>query len=200
MKIVSAKFVTSASTYVQCPTRGEPVYAFLGRSNVGKSSLINMLLQRKKLAKTSSTPGKTSLINYFLINDAWYMVDLPGYGWARTSQFNRQQWSQMTQDFLTSTPDLTHLFLLIDSRHDLQKIDLIFMDWLVKHKIPFTVVLTKTDKIKKMVLQTRLQACARYCQSHFGITPTVLSSSATHRQGREAVLEMIDTLRHDKVA
>ncbi|MGB0356981.1 MAG: ribosome biogenesis GTP-binding protein YihA/YsxC [Cytophagales bacterium] len=192
MKIIKTQFITSATSYAQCPTQGAPVFAFLGRSNVGKSSLINMLLGAKRLAKTSAVPGKTSTINYYQVNESWYIADLPGYGWPYTSPGRAKQWANMVEGFLKDYPDLTYLFLLIDSRHDPLQIDLHRIEWLIRHEIPFTIVLTKSDKIKKRLHQARGKAYVCHCQTHFGITPTALISSATHQQGRDAILKTIE--------
>ena len=149
MIIQDATYVISNADYRQCPAPDLPEYAFIGRSNVGKSSLINMLTQRKGLAKTSQHPGKTQLINHFLINDSWYLVDLPGYGYAKISKTERNKWEHMIYEYLRYRPNLVCTFVLIDSRHEPQRVDLEFMEKLGEEGIPFHLVFTKTDKLKK---------------------------------------------------
>ena len=143
MDIVKAEFVMSNSVVEKCPSTNLPEYAFIGRSNVGKSSLINMLTNNKKLAKTAAKPGKTQLINHFFINDSWYMVDLPGYGYARVSESSRKQFEKMIRDYILKRENLVCLFVLIDSRHQPQKIDLEFMEWLGENGVPFVMILPK---------------------------------------------------------
>ena len=150
MNIKSAEFKISNSDYRKCPDSRLPEYAFIGRSNVGKSSLINMLTGRKALAKTSATPGKTLLINHFLINGEWYIVDLPGYGFAKRSKESREQFSRMIQGYVLGREQMTNLFVLIDSRLKPQKIDLEFIQWLGEHGVPFSIVFTKMDKLGKV--------------------------------------------------
>ena len=146
MIIKSAEFIISNSDFRKCPQDGKPEYAFIGRSNVGKSSLINMLTNRKGLAMTSSTPGKTMLINHFLINDQWYLVDLPGYGYARRGKEGREKIRRIIEDYILEREQLMNLFVLIDSRHEPQMIDLEFMEWLGENGVPFSIVFTKSDK------------------------------------------------------
>ena len=147
MLINSARFVISNSDVARCPLEEKHEYAFIGRSNVGKSSLINMLTGRKSLAMTSSTPGKTMLINHFLINDSWYIVDLPGYGYAKRGKESREKLEQIIQSYILNRPQMTNLFLLIDSRHDPQRIDMEFIEWLGENGVPFSIVFTKMDKM-----------------------------------------------------
>jgi GTP-binding protein len=149
MQIKEAKFVKSSQKTDQCPKPDKPEYAFIGRSNVGKSSLINMLTGRKKLAKISGTPGKTQLVNHFLINDSWYLVDLPGYGYAKVSKSQRKSFGKLIESYIHTRENLMNLFVLIDSRIPLQKRDLDFMISLGEKQIPFSIVYTKTDKLKK---------------------------------------------------
>lgn len=153
MKINQAEFLVSSSDIKQCPKPDKPEYAFIGRSNVGKSSLINMLTERRKLAKTSSSPGKTILINHFIINDAWYLVDLPGYGYAKRSKTERGKWEKMIQKYLLNRTNLLSVFVLIDSRVTPQSNDLEFINWLGMSQIPFVIVFTKADKMKSTQLK-----------------------------------------------
>ena len=148
MEIKSAQFIISNTDISKCPQGNANEYAFIGRSNVGKSSLINMLTDHKSLAMTSSTPGKTTLINHFLINKEWYLVDLPGYGFAKRSQKERAKIQQIIENYILKRPQMANLFLLVDSRIEPQAIDLQFMEWLGEHEIPFSIVFTKTDKLK----------------------------------------------------
>ena len=150
MKIKTAKFEISNTDYAKCPAGNKPEYAFIGRSNVGKSSLINMLTGHKGLAKTSSTPGKTLLINHFLINDEWYIVDLPGYGYARRSKDAREKLKKIIEDYVLERQQMTNLFVLIDSRLKPQQIDVEFMEWLGENGVPFSIVFTKLDKLGKV--------------------------------------------------
>ncbi|MCC8171778.1 MAG: ribosome biogenesis GTP-binding protein YihA/YsxC, partial [Parabacteroides sp.] len=149
MEIKNACFVISNTDVKKCPADGKPEYAFIGRSNVGKSSLINMLTGKKGLAMTSSTPGKTMLINHFLINNDWYLVDLPGYGYAQRGKEGRENIRRIIENYILEREELTNLFVLIDARHEPQKIDLEFMEWLGENGIPFSIIFTKTDKISK---------------------------------------------------
>lgn len=155
MKIEDASFLISNTTFKKCPQDGRPEFAFIGRSNVGKSSLINMLTGKKKLAKTSSTPGKTQLINHFIINDEWYLVDLPGYGFAKASKKSRQSWEIFITEYLLHRERLMTTFVLIDARLAPQKIDLEFMNWCGGKGIPFSIVFTKTDKLSSSALQKK---------------------------------------------
>lgn len=157
MVIKSAEFVISNSQVSKCPTTGLPEYAFIGRSNVGKSSLINMLTGRKGLAMTSQKPGKTQLINHFIINDAWYLVDLPGYGYARLSKDGREKLKKMIEDYTLERKELICLFVLVDARHDPQKIDLEFIEWLGEEGVPFALVFTKADKLTKGKLAANIE-------------------------------------------
>ena len=156
MIIKEATFLISNTEIAKCPTDGKPEFAFIGRSNVGKSSLINMLTGKKNLAKTSSTPGKTQLINHFVINDKWYLVDLPGYGYAKVSKSKRNNWEKFISDFLTKRKELENIFVLLDARLEPQKIDLEFMNWCGEKNLPFSMVFTKIDKISSSALQKNL--------------------------------------------
>ena len=156
MIIKSAQFVISNTDIKLCPKDGKPEYAFIGRSNVGKSSLINMITERNKLAKTSGRPGKTQLINHFIINDEWYLVDLPGYGYAKASKTSRAKWEKFISEYLTQREELLNVFVLLDCRLEPQQIDLEFMNWCGEKEIPFSMVFTKIDKVSSTVLQKNL--------------------------------------------
>ena len=156
MVISSADFLISNTTFKKCPEDEKPEFAFIGRSNVGKSSLINMLTDKKKLAKTSSTPGKTQLINHFIINENWYLVDLPGYGYAKASKKSRNNWEQFIAEYLLHRKNLLTTFVLIDSRLEPQNIDLEFMNWCGEKEIPFSIIFTKSDKLSSSALQKKI--------------------------------------------
>ncbi len=194
MDIVKAEFVMSNSNVEKCPVPDRHEYAFIGRSNVGKSSLINMLANNKKLAKTASRPGKTQLINHFVINNSWYMVDLPGYGYAEVPEKIRQQFMKMIRDYILKRENLVCLFVLIDSRHKPQKIDLEFMEWLGENGVPFAMVFTKADKLST----TRRGACISDYQKAMAdvweTMPPAFLTSAEKRTGREELLNYIDEL------
>lgn len=195
MKINTAKFEISCPNVSKCPEAGTfHEYAFIGRSNVGKSSLINMLTGQKNLAMTSSTPGKTMLINYFKINDEWRIVDLPGYGYARRSKEDRARLEKMIKGYIGGREAMTCLFLLIDSRHKPQKIDLDFMDWLGENGIPFAIVFTKLDKLSSAAGK---KAVAAYCETlleRWEELPRVFATSSQDTRGRDALLDYIDEL------
>ena len=192
MQIKTAKFIISNSDIKKCPSPNLPEYAFIGRSNVGKSSLINMLTNHKKLAKTSSTPGKTQLINHFLINDSWYLVDLPGYGYARSSKSDRKAWKKMIDTYLLTRRNLMCTFLLIDSRIPLQKNDLEFMTWLATHQLPFVIVYTKTDKLSDKKLSVSLKKIRDELLQHWETLPQEFVSSAETKAAKEEILGFID--------
>ena len=191
MQINSADFVVSNTDVTKCPAPKLPEYAFIGRSNVGKSSLINMLTQRAKLAKTSSTPGKTQLINHFLINGLWYLVDLPGYGYARTSKTLKSTFSIIIQDYIANRENLMNLFVLIDIRLEPQKIDLEFMEWLGSNGVPFIMIFTKTDKLGTTQVQSKLAAYKKKMLEAWEVMPTHFVTSAETRLGRDEVLDFI---------
>lgn len=194
MTINDAKFEVSNSNVSKCPDTHCHEYAFIGRSNVGKSSLINMLTNRKKLAMTSSTPGKTMLINHFKINDSWYIVDLPGYGYARRGKESRDELRQMIESYILQRQQMTNLFLLIDSRHEPQKIDLEFMEWLGENEVPFSIVFTKMDKMGPEAGKKKVEAyCDKLLETWEKLPPVFLTSSEDGR-GREAMLDYIDEL------
>lgn len=194
MEIKSAKFVISNSDVSKCPKDSMPEYAFIGRSNVGKSSLINMLSNNKKLAKTSSTPGKTQLINHFIINDEWYLVDLPGYGYARTSKKNKRYFQKFITDYFKQREQLVCAFVLIDSRHEPQKVDLEFMEWLGTNGIPFSIIFTKLDKLKKGAWERNLNVYRNKMMETWEEMPAYFTTSSLHKTGSDEVLEFIDSI------
>lgn len=194
MNITSAKFKISNSDVSKCPPDSMHEYAFIGRSNVGKSSLINMLTGNKKLAMTSATPGKTTLINHFIINGSWYIVDLPGYGYARRSKDARKKLSRIIEDYVLGRPQMTSLFVLIDSRHEPQKIDLEFMEWLGENGVPFAIVFTKADKLGKNALQANIDAYKERLLEQWEELPPVFITSSESGQGREQLLDYIEQL------
>lgn len=195
MQIKNAQFLASNTTYQLCPKDDKAEYAFIGRSNVGKSSLINMLVNHQGLAKTSSKPGKTQLINHFLINDKnnpWYLVDLPGYGYAKTSKSSAEKWSKFTLDYLKKRSNLLCVFVLIDSRLEPQKIDLEFMAWLAENQLAFCIVFTKTDKLNKVVLVKNLAHYKKILLQDWEELPEIFITSAELKQGREEILAYIE--------
>ena len=192
MGINKAEFVVSNTDVRKCPAGNLPEYAFIGRSNVGKSSLINMLTDRKHLAKTSQKPGKTQLINHFIINDEWYLVDLPGYGYAQRGKEGRARIQQIIESYILERQELTNLFVLIDCRHKPQTIDLEFMAWLGENGIPFSIIFTKTDKISKTKLQESMQIYATKMLEEWEELPPILTSSAEKNEGREDIILFIE--------
>jgi GTP-binding protein len=197
MIIKDAKFVVSNTDITKCPEDGKPEYAFIGRSNVGKSSLINMLTDRKSLAKTSGTPGKTQLINHFVINDEWYLVDLPGYGYAKTSKSNRSKWEKFISEYLTKRATLINIFVLLDSRLEPQKIDIEFMTWCAEEQLPFSMVFTKIDKLSSSALQKNLAAYKKEMLKQWAEMPPVFTTSAESKFGREKLLNYIAQINTD---
>ena len=194
MLINTAKFVISYTRADKCPRHDKPEYAFIGRSNVGKSSLINMLTGRNGLAMTSSTPGKTMLINHFLINDSWYIVDLPGYGYAQRNKSAREELRRIIEDYILNREQLTNLFVLIDSRHAPQKIDMEFINWLGENGVPFSIVFTKTDKLSKSEEKKNISAyCAQLLETWEELPPIFVTSSEKGI-GRDELLDYIDQL------
>lgn len=194
MDIVKAEFLVSNTSVGKCPKPDRHEYAFIGRSNVGKSSLINMLTNNRKLAKTAVKPGKTQLINHFLVNDSWYLVDLPGYGYARTSKTQQVQFEKMIRDYVLKRENLVCLFVLVDSRLDPQKIDLEFMEWLGQNGVPFVMVFTKADKL---TTTERISCIDRYhnkMMESWESTPLAFMTSAEKGLGREELLDYIDEL------
>ena len=192
MVITSAEFVISNSRVNKCPTTGLPEYAFIGRSNVGKSSLINMLTGRKGLAMTSQKPGKTQLINHFLINKDWYLVDLPGYGYARLSRDGRDGLRKMIEDYILERTELVCLFVLLDSRLEPQRIDLEFIEWLGEEGIPFALVFTKADKLSKGKLAANIAAYKERILQQWEELPPLFITSSEARMGRDELLSYID--------
>lgn len=192
MKITSADFIMSNTDYKKCPAPTIAEYAFIGRSNVGKSSLINMLVQRKKLAKTSVNPGKTQTINHFKINNEWYLVDLPGYGFAKISQTTRVKWEKMIHAYLKLRKNLVSVFILVDSRLEPQKSDLNFIDWLGANNIPFAIVFTKADKQSKSKTQTNINIFCNQLLNTWETLPPHFISSVETGEGRPDILQYIE--------
>jgi len=192
MIIRNIKFTGSSPSLKGCPAPAYPEYAFTGRSNVGKSSLINMLTRRKNLARTSSTPGKTQLINHFLINDAWYLADLPGYGYARVGREKRKKFRRLVIDYVTGRDNLMSLFLLIDARHPTLDNDHAFMDFLGQKGIPFVIVFTKTDKLSSGQLQKNVKAFREKTLQRWEELPRIFLTSARNGSGREEILSFIN--------
>ena len=194
MEITSAEFVISNTDVKKCPPGIFPEYAFIGRSNVGKSSLINMMTGRKGLAMTSATPGKTMLINHFLINQSWYLVDLPGYGYARRGQKGKDQIRTIIEDYILEREQMTNLFVLIDSRLEPQKIDLEFMEWLGENGIPFSIIFTKADKLKGGRLKMNINNYLRELSKEWEELPPYFVSSSENRTGRTEILDYIENI------
>jgi GTP-binding protein len=222
MQIKWAKYIISSPDYTKCPPPDKPEYAFIGRSNVGKSSLINMLCNFEKLAKTSSAPGKTQLLNHFLIDSApspkssqqssaspppaggdkgiglWYIVDLPGYGFAKVSLRSRRRWEQMIENYLRKRENLTMVFVLIDSRHSPQKIDLEFMEQLRKWEVPFSIIFTKTDKETQSVVSKNIKDFFSAMKKTWQFLPQYFTSSAVKKSGRDKILAFIEETNNAK--
>ena len=194
MNIKTAEFQISNSDARKCPETILPEYAFIGRSNVGKSSLINMLTGRKALAKTSATPGKTLLINHFLINGEWYIVDLPGYGYAKRSKEERDKLWRMIQGYVLGRHQMTNLFVLVDSRLKPQKIDLEFMEWLGENGVPFSIVFTKMDKLGKVAGPAAVEDYKKVLRKTWEELPPIFMTSSEDARGRDEVLNYIDTI------
>lgn len=194
MIVSSAEFVKSSQELNQCPQPDMPEFAFIGRSNVGKSSLINMLVEKKDLAKTSSQPGKTQLINHFLINEEWYLVDLPGYGYAKTSMENRKKWRKMIEDYLLKRVNLLTVFVLVDSRLEPQKIDLEFINFLGENQVPITLIFTKTDKQSAKKTEESLERFKESLSEYWEELPEIILTSSEKRVGRDEVLETIENI------
>jgi GTP-binding protein len=192
MEIKSAQFVISNTEVAKCPAPKLPEYAFIGRSNVGKSSLINMLCDRKALAKTSGKPGKTQLINHFIINDNWYLVDLPGYGYAQVSKNTKEEWQEFIKQYIINRKNLMCLMVLVDSRIPMQKIDLEFMNWLGENEIPFVIAFTKTDKLTKTKFKDNIEAYKAEMKMYWEELPTCFYTSAEKKEGRKELLDFID--------
>ena len=197
MKIISAEFVISNSDVAKCPNNKLPEYAFIGRSNVGKSSLINMLMQRKSLAKTSGRPGKTQLINHFLINDNWYLVDLPGYGYARVSKQSKKTFQKFITQYFQKRKQLVLGFVLIDSRHEPQQVDLEFMEWLGENQLPFAIIFTKADKLKPNALKVNIETYQKKILETWETMPPYFITSSSKGYGREELLDYIDVINKE---
>lgn len=189
---LKAEFITSSTDYNQCPKPLLPEYAFIGRSNVGKSSLINMLTDQKMLAKTSSTPGKTQLINHFSINGEWYLVDLPGYGYAHAAKAKRKQWEQVIEQYLIKRPNLMSSFLLVDSRLSIQESDRTVINWFGEKQLHFTLIFTKTDKLSINKLASNFEAYKRELLNDWEELPPFILSSARSNLGKEEILSFIE--------
>jgi len=194
MIIKSAEFLISNTDVSKCPQDGKPEYAFIGRSNVGKSSLINMITNKKGLAMTSSTPGKTQLINHFIINNEWYLVDLPGYGYAQRGKKGREKIQQIIDHYLDEREELTCLFVLLDCRHEPQKIDLEFIEKLGESGIPFAIIFTKTDKISAGKLSSNLEIYKSKLLETWEELPRVFTTSSEHKKGRDEVVRYIEEI------
>ena len=194
MIIKSAEFEISNSTVSKCPATSRPEYAFIGRSNVGKSSLINMLTGRNGLAKTSSTPGKTMLINHFLINGEWYIVELPVYGYARRGKESRDELRRMIEGYVLGRLQMTNLFILVDSRHEPQKIDLEFMEWCGENEVPFSIVFTKMDKLGKVAGGRNVAAYKQRLLETWEELPPIFETSSEDGRGREELLDYIEQI------
>ena len=197
MEIKSAEFIISNTDFRKCPGGGLPEYAFIGRSNVGKSSLINMLTNRKGLAMTSSKPGKTLLINHFLINGNWYLVDLPGYGYATAGKSTRDKLKKIIEGYILFREELTTLFVLLDCRHEPQKIDLEFMEWLGISGIPFSIVFTKSDKLSRSQLNDNLNKYKEKLLETWEELPPVFVTSSDKAEGRTELLAYIGNINQD---
>lgn len=194
MIVNSARFEISSPSVEKCPDTNRHEYAFIGRSNVGKSSLINMLTNHKGLAKTSAMPGKTMLINHFVVNERWTIVDLPGYGYARRGKENRDNLRQMIENYILYRPQMTNLFVLIDSRHEPMKIDMEFLDWLGENGIPFSIVFTKMDKLGPEAGKRKVGLYLEQLLEHWEELPPVFLTSSEDGRGREEILDYIEQL------
>lgn len=195
MEIRTSEFVKSITSLKDRPRTVIPEFGFIGRSNVGKSSLINMLLSRKNLARISSTPGKTQTINYYLINNEWYAVDLPGYGWAKVSKQKKIAWSGFVRDYLLTGDSLACLFILIDARHEPQTIDLQFLYWMVENEIPIALVFTKADKLSRNKVNRSVQLYKNILLRDWVYLPEIFITSAMDKRGREEMLEYIELIK-----
>lgn len=194
MEIKSAEFVSSFVSYKDCPKSEMPEYAFVGRSNIGKSSLINMLLEKKKLAKTSQSPGKTQLINQFIVNENWHLVDLPGYGYAKVAKSKRKDFNKLINEYILHRDNLMCLFVLLDSRHEPQKNDLGFMRWLGEHQVPFAMVFTKVDKISGSAVNTNITNYKKEMLKEWEALPPVFITSSELKTGRNEILDYIQKI------
>lgn len=197
MNIKQAQFVVSAPTVSKCPGDTKPEFAFIGRSNVGKSSLINMLCNHKGLAKTSATPGKTLLINHFIINGEWYLVDLPGYGYAKRSKTVQQQLDRMIHSYMLQREQLTCVFVLVDVRHEQQLVDREFVDWLGGSGVPFAIIFTKADKLGRIKARDNAEAWMKLLHSTWEELPPYFITSSEKKTGRDEVLDYIEGVIRD---
>ena len=197
MQIKSAEFVVSNQDVAKCPNNNIPEYAFIGRSNVGKSSLINMLTDRKSLAKTSGRPGKTQLINHFIVNDNWYLVDLPGYGYARVSKSSKKVFQKFITAYFEKRKQLVSAFVLVDIRHKPQPIDLEFMQWLGENTIPFSIIFTKADKLKPKAIENHIEDYKTILLETWEEMPNYFVTSASKKIGKDTLLEYIDSINKE---
>lgn len=195
--IKNATFLISNTDVKKCPPPDKPEYAFIGRSNVGKSSLINMLVGQKSLAKVSTRPGKTQLINHFVIDDNWYLVDLPGYGYAKISHSVKEKFQKLISDYIINRENLYCLFVLIDIRHEAQKIDLEFMSWLGENHIPFAIIFTKSDKLGKVRAEKNVEAYKKELSQYWEELPPTLISSSLNGEGRDEIINFIVNIHKD---
>jgi GTP-binding protein len=194
LKIKEAEYLISSALVSQCPKPDKPEYAFIGRSNVGKSSLINMITGKESLAKTSQTPGKTQLINHFIINKTWYLVDLPGYGYARVSRTEREKFEKMINNYLFERENLINTFVLVDIRHSPQAIDLEFMEKLGVNGVPFAIIFTKADKLSKLQIENHINNYKTEMLETWEAMPQYFVSSASNGMGKEEITSYIDSL------
>ena len=192
MLIKSANFVKSSSKWQECPEPNIAEYAFIGRSNVGKSSLINAMMNKKDLAKTSQTPGKTQLINHFLVNEEWYLTDLPGYGYAKVSKSQRKDFEKLITNYILNRKNLVNLFILVDIRHTPQKIDLEFMEWCAESGIPFSIIFTKADKLKPNAITQNVETYQQKLLETWEELPELYITSAERKEGGENILNLIE--------
>lgn len=199
MQVKNAIFISSSTDHKKCPDTGLSEYAFIGRSNVGKSSLINMLVNKKKLARISSTPGKTQLINHFMVNERWYLVDLPGYGWAKVSKVKKASWGKMITSYLLQRQQMVCLFILIDSRLPPQKIDIDFIEWVGVNRIPFALIFTKADKQSASKTQKNMSIFKKKLQETWAELPPIFLSSAVDKTGRDEILSYIEEVNEKLV-
>ena len=197
MEITNAKYIISSTTVGKCPNDTKPEFAFIGRSNVGKSSLINMLCNHKGLAKTSATPGKTLLINHFLINTEWYLVDLPGYGYAKRSKIIQEKLDHMIRSYILLRKQLINVFVLIDIRHEQQKVDREFVDWLGESQVPFTIIFTKADKLGRVKARQNAEAWMKQLLDTWKSLPPYYISSSQEKTGRDEILAYINQCLFD---
>ena len=199
MQIKTAEFVISNQMVEKCPTNNLPEYAFIGRSNVGKSSLINMLTNQKNLAKTSGRPGKTQLINHFIINKEWFLVDLPGYGYARVSKSAKKTFQKFITAYFRDRKQLISAFVLVDIRHKPQPVDLAFMRWLGEHSVPFSIVFTKADKLRPKAIEDHIDTYKNILLETWEELPNYFITSSTNYAGKDALLNYINTINEDLI-